>query len=132
MVTQADLDYKARFTCPARMADPKATHVEGADYWQRRGPDIECSYCRSMHPEDWFGWCRRCAEPDSRVRIDTSDKAGKWYIVRDGITHPGMGSTRFYHFHLPKEGSTELERLEWNRWIGTAVEVSVSRAPARR
>ena len=130
MVTKADCEPKARFNCPARQQEQRTE--KGADCWTDRGPDRICSYCSSMRFDEFLSWCERACEPDSKVIIDCGDKPGKWNIVRVGIAGSWQGGVRMYSWHVPKDGSTEAERIGWNRTIGTAIERSVARVPAKK
>src|SRR5579862_1269798 len=60
----------------------------GLDRWQRfkSNGDRVCSYCGSLHPDDWFALVKRSAEAPEEAdygtvpEIDRSDKGYKIYV----------------------------------------------------
>ncbi len=111
-------------TCWSRVNDwGPQERKEGLDEWRKHGPDRSCSFCGSMHPDDFLSWCLRVVEPDSDVEIDLG-KPGKFYVRRKGATDT---SIKFYswHFQTPFDPSPEEDAM-----IRKALEVSQVRTRA--
>jgi hypothetical protein len=101
------------FTCKGREGAPDV-RFKNRDQWGRTGPDLTCSYCGSMDPDDFLTWAHRSLADDSKVIID-SGKPGKFYIQREGITNAKEGAIKFYAFHfealpLPQEVTDLLDK----------------------
>lgn len=81
------------------------------DYWERfkTNGNRVCSYCGSLHPEDFFTLVRHCANSpedatyDSMVRIEPSDKSYKVYVYQPGVRNAHEGGIKFYTQHLPRD-----------------------------
>lgn len=100
-----------------------ATDEAEPDTWDR-GPDGNrtCSYCGSLHLDDFLELVRRCAEGDEAVRIEPSDKRYKIYVNQKGVRNAGEGAIKFYTQHL----TTELTQDQQNLY-STAVRISRDR-----
>lgn len=78
------------------------------DTWDR-GPDGNrtCSYCGSLHPEDFFALVKRAADAgpdcnDDVPSISPSDKGYKIYVRQKAVRNAGEGGIKFYTQHLPR------------------------------
>lgn len=90
-------------TCPRRMHEIGPwEYKENLDRWVQRGPDRVCSFCGSMHPDDFEKVLDR-ALVDDAVRIDQSTKDYKVYIHRPEIGNAGDGAIKFYKQHIPDD-----------------------------
>lgn len=76
------------------------------DTWDR-GPDgcRTCSYCGSMHQDDFFRLVIATASAgpnagDDVPSIDPSDKGYKIYVKQPGVRNAGEGAIKFYTQHL--------------------------------
>lgn len=64
-------------------------------YWRK---DRACSYCGSMHPDDFLEAMRQTLDPTSPVYIDQTTKSYKRYVML------GNGERRkFYLWHIPND-----------------------------
>ena len=89
----------------------------GLDRWQRfktNGQRV-CSYCGSLHPDDFFEMVRASAEaPEdaefhSVVEIEQSDKNYKIYVHATGIRNAHEGGIKFYTHHLPRDEAGKVD-----------------------
>lgn len=100
---------------------PFARSGSGKDRWQRfkSTGDRVCSYCGSLHPEDFLALVKRCAESDplaeynSVVEIEQSDKGYKIYIHQPGVRNAHEGGIKFYTQHLPHLFVTPQQEQEF-------------------
>ena len=91
---------------------------QGLDRWLRFkvGGDRVCSYCGSLHPDDFFDIVGRAAEApedgayDAFPRVEPSDKGYKIYANRTGVRNATEGGIKFYSHHLPRriDGSLDV------------------------
>jgi len=89
-------------TCPRRMTDfGPWDHKEDMDEWEVRvtGGPRHCSFCGSLHPDEFFAACEDCCKTGSMTRIDTTTKRGKFYVH-------GPVDAKFWNYHCTQE--------EWN------------------
>lgn len=72
---------------------------EMPDTWDW-GPDDNrtCSYCGSIHPEDFVKVARR-ALGDERYEIEGTMKSYKYYIRQPGVRNASEGAIKFYTMH---------------------------------
>ncbi len=88
------------------------------DYWEqfKRNGDRVCSYCGSLHPEDFFRLVKQCAESDEQetygkaVGIEPSDKGYKIYVCQPGVRNAHEGGIKFYTHHLPENITEEMNQ----------------------
>lgn len=81
---------------------------EGQDHWDRirSNGDRVCSYCGSLHPDDWFRLVTAAAEaPEdanygSVPEVAQSDKGYKLYVRQPGVRNATEGGIKFYTQHL--------------------------------
>ncbi len=86
-------------TCPRRSEPGQFGHgIENEDYWYRRKKDRTCSYCGSMHPEDFNQVLLRVIT-DPACTIDISDKPYKIYINRPEVHNSDDGALKYYTQH---------------------------------
>lgn len=84
------------YLCPRRTSAKSGE----SDHWQTVGADRVCSYCGSMHPDEFISWCEDAIKVDSKVSIDSTDKPYKVYIHRPGVSNASEGAIKFYLPHL--------------------------------
>lgn len=96
------------------------------DTWDR-GPDgcRTCSYCGSLHPDDFMRICRLAAE-DERYSVEPSDKRYKVYVKQPDVRNAGEGGIKFYMQHVVGTPSDEDQAT-----YKTAVRVSRERFNAK-
>lgn len=109
------------FTCPRRIADGRGG-VEDEDTWRDTGGIIgqkgACSYCGSMHPEDFMDAARDGKEigpTDKSYKVYVGDHEGKFYthhlhpnhsnefydLVMDGMVNIGYPGHFYAKLYLP-------------------------------
>lgn len=95
-------------TCPRRMQEARpASQQENQDYWERQIGKPHCSYCGSLHPDEFM------AMAEAGVEIIPTDKSYKCYLVYDTgtprktettghvtVVSGGRHQTKFYYQHL--------------------------------
>lgn len=116
--------------CPRR-AESGGGFTHGPDHWDKfkSNGNRVCSYCGSLHPEDFFALVKQSAEaPEdapygSVVEIEHSDKGYKIYVHQPGVRNAHEGGIKFYTPHLPKEITdeqnkefVEAKRRTWARF----------------
>jgi hypothetical protein len=94
----------ATFVCPSREQTPM-WFGPGDDHW-RQMPDgtRTCSFCGSLHPEDFRDICYGYVEGDGS-HFDVTTKGYKVYASRPGTKNAMEGGIKFYRWHLAIAGS---------------------------
>ncbi len=84
------------------------------DTW-RWGPDGNrtCSYCGSLHPDDFVKICR-LVPGDERYAVSGTDKGYKFYVTQPGVRNASEGGIKFYMQHAPKKEPTEGEQAAFS------------------
>lgn len=118
---------KVHQTCPRRMREYGPwDHKEEEDRWDKTGPDRVCSFCGSMHPEDFEAFLDRVLEdPDVNVRLDISDKSYKVYLRRPEIMNASQGAIKYYKQHTSQLDTADKQRLQEK--FTQAVRVSIEK-----
>lgn len=99
-------------TCPRRMQQSGPwERKEGLDTWEKRGNDTTCSFCGSMHPDEFMALCEESTKPNALVEIEKTDKRYKYYIKRPGILNAQQGAIKFYMQHLSDEQRGQLRAI---------------------
>lgn len=89
---------------------------QGEDRWEqfKSNGDRVCSYCGSLHPDDWFNKVRLAGgtSPDApylqSVNVSRSDKNYKYYVRQPDVRNAGEGGIKFYAHHLPRDAEDRL------------------------
>lgn len=89
--------------CPLRAGDFMSGRFPGPDRWDKRGNDRVCSYCGSMHPDEFLECVKKAADGVDGVELDVADRRHKIYIHRPGITNADGGAIKFYIAHFSDE-----------------------------
>lgn len=100
------------------------------DRWQKfkSNGDRVCSYCGSLHPDDFFAAVKAAADaPEGSgyrevVAIEPSDKIYKIYVSKPGVRNAMEGGIKFYTQHLPRDEQgklliTEEQENEYRRAV---------------
>lgn len=77
-----------------------------------------CSYCGSLHPDDFMDIMKQFAAGRPGYRFGTTDKSYKAYGNRPGVRNASEGGIKFYVHHLPddqREEHMEAFRAAWSR-----------------
>lgn len=99
------------FMCGSRAQQPGSSQFPGPDKWRvEKNGDRTCSYCGSLHPEDFEAILTAYANGDPGYRFDTTTKGYKRYASRPGVTNAGEGGIKFYTWHLPPDEAV-IEKL---------------------
>lgn len=93
---------------------------DGQDRWQKHksNGDRVCSFCGSLHPEDFFRLVHESAtapedaERNEVVEIEPSDKRYKVYIHQPGVRNAMEGGIKFYTPHLPRKADGSIDVTE--------------------
>lgn len=113
-------------TCPRRMGEWGPWKKErNLDYWRKVGPDRTCSFCGSMHPQDFMAFLQRVIDEGDDVRLERSDKRYKIYLHRPGISNAFDGAIKFYTQHLTQLDAATMSRFE--NLFGTAHALSLEK-----
>ena len=101
-----------RMTCRSRMEQRGPwEYREGLDTWEYcPNGDRTCSFCGSLHPEDFLALVRLAAEGQP-VEIEPSDKSYKIYVGRRTVRNASEGGIKFYTWHLSGPVSTSDQDL---------------------
>jgi hypothetical protein len=106
-------------TCPRRTQQfGPWDHRPELDHWEKfkSNGNRVCSFCGSMHPDDFFAVVKAAAEApeDGQYHqvadIEPSDKGYKIYVHQPGVRNAHEGAIKFYKYHLPDtlpEGTAE-------------------------
>lgn len=100
------------FRCPRRdeSVERYAEVVGSADFWRTLpNKDRVCSFCGSLHPDDFIRICDCAARDVPGYEVDHSDKSYKVYVRQPGVSNAGDGGLKFYKAHVVAEGE-ELTR----------------------
>lgn len=104
-------------TCRSRMdQNGPWEHGEGLDHWDRFkiNQDRVCSFCGSLHPDDFIRYVEASVKTDSDVQIEPSDKRYKIYVSHPCVRNAHEGGIKFYTWHLAAPltlGQQETYRL---------------------
>jgi hypothetical protein len=117
-------------TCGRRYESFISHSFPGPDHWEKfktNGQRV-CSYCGSLHPEDFFAMVKQSAEtPEDveyreAVRIEPSDKKYKIYVHQPGVRNAHEGGIKFYTHHLPRDANGKIDiPQEWHTEYAEAV-----------
>jgi hypothetical protein len=89
------------------------------DKWSLHGGFRTCSFCGSLHHEDWIKAVNKARYADGEMYISRGKK-GKWY-VRGKNDEGASVNGKFYAIHMPEElrGDAQI-----NRELSMALDVS--------
>lgn len=93
----------------ANMADRFTKAGDNLDRWWKFKANGQrtCSFCGSLHPDDFFALVKASAEApeDATYRtvigIEPSDKPYKIYVHQPGVRNADEGGIKMYTHHLP-------------------------------
>lgn len=103
-----------KFFCASRAQSPLGARLapDGDEWTTELNGDRTCSFCGSLHPDDFAKLVERAAEPGDAVQVDRSDKAYKWYVTQPGVMNATEGGIKFYTWHVPDQ--EYLDRINAN------------------
>lgn len=99
--------------CLSRATTPPAPFWPEKDTWRMRpNGDRCCSFCGSLHPDDWLRLMKEAADPEKETSIEMSTKTYKFYVRQKGVSSATEGGIKFYTWHIPsKEWAAEANKL---------------------
>lgn len=74
-----------------------------ATWRTEKNGDRTCSYCGSLHPDDFLNIMQRFAAGEEGYHFGLSDKSYKVYVHRTGVKNAAEGGIKFYGHHAPAE-----------------------------
>lgn len=110
-----------KFWCRRRGENPASMSMfPEQDHWDKikSTGDRVCSYCGSLHPDDFFPIVKAASEADPNIvdgsvpEIEVSDKSYKIYIHRPGVRNAHEGAIKFYTMHLPRTEDGKINVTE--------------------
>lgn len=113
---------RGKFICPEheQQRSPLRDLAPNGDAWLKHtNGDRVCSYCGSLHPDDFVEIIRLKAEGKGG-HLGRSDKGYKWYANRAGVSNAGDGGIKFYTWHSPggdfaERVNAQLDAIHRNR-----------------
>ena len=91
--------------------------MNGEMTWETRpNGDRTCSYCGSLHPDDFLDIMRRYAAGEAGYSFSLTTKSYKAYASRAGVQNASQGGIKFYGHHAVPEGDPKRAEHEaaWN------------------
>lgn len=101
--------------CPERKNVPHQAD-KPSDTWRvLPNGDRTCSFCGSLHPDDYLRILKLAADEASPVTCERAvGKAYKWYVDQPGVRNALEGGIKFYTWHIPTEAwaaeATEIQK----------------------
>lgn len=90
--------------CGSRQTTPTPPGYADRDTWRAEANgDRTCSFCGSLHHDDWLRLMRDALDPKTETRIDLSDKGYKFYVHQAGVRNASQGGIKFYTWHIPSD-----------------------------
>lgn len=95
---------KEQFTCP-RNIQTTPHRSRGSNYWYYQQDDRFCSFCGSMHPEDFDRVIEEAIDPKNETRIVFIDEGGngKFQIMRPWRPDIHRDSLKYHTWHWPNK-----------------------------
>lgn len=98
------------FICPRRVESPSIPGLPSHDKWIKYGTDRCCSFCGSMHPQDFYDFLVKCLETkDLNFRLSTTTKNYKFYVKRPNVNNEYKGAMKFYMHHAPLDQTNQAK-----------------------
>jgi hypothetical protein len=100
-------------TCPRRVTEIGPWKQDpNLDHWQKVGNDRVCSFCGSLHPDEFETFLHQyLADKTGEIHLETTDKPYKVYARRPGIANAGEGAIKFFKWHVSDDPDW-LARIE--------------------
>ncbi len=99
------------FTCGSRVQQGRAIAGVHSDHWRKMpSGDRTCSYCGSLHEDDFFEIVEAYADGREGYSFDPSTKPYKKYASKPGVSNASEGGIKFYGWHADLTEGPELER----------------------
>lgn len=102
-----------KFYCPRGQGpdSPFKPPFNGEAEWRTEpNGDRTCSYCGSLHPDDFLDILRRFAAGEPGYRFELTTKSYKVYANRPGVQNASQGGIKFYGHHaVPVEDPQRAE-----------------------
>lgn len=90
--------------CPDRVnAPPAFAQAIPHDTWDvKPNGDRCCSWCGSLHFEDFKRILARAADMNDETLLDRSTKSYKLYVRSPNVSNASEGGIKFYTWHIPE------------------------------
>lgn len=104
-----------KLICPERKNVPHQADKPSDNWRVMPNGDRTCSFCGSLHPDDYMRLLKLAADEASHVTCErASGKAYKWYVDQPGVLNASEGGIKFYTWHIPNDAwaadATEVQR----------------------
>ena len=100
--------------CESRKSTPVSPMWPAEDTWRvLPNGDRTCSFCGSLHPDDWTRLSKDVLDSTSETWIERSDKGYKFYVHQKGVRNDLEGGIKFYTWHIPSEEWAKEANLLW-------------------
>ena len=100
--------------CESRKSTPVSPMWPAEDTWRvLPNGDRTCSFCGSLHPDDWMRLSKEALDPASETEIEKSDKGYKFYVHQKGVRNALEGGIKFYSWHIPTEEWASEANKTW-------------------
>lgn len=99
-----------KITCPYRVSNLGPwKYEENLDNWEMRGPNKCCSFCGSIHPEEFIDIIDKIIAKEDGYEIYPADNGCKIYVIQPGINNGTKGGIKFHTYHMSElpEGCNE-------------------------
>ena len=84
--------------CPSRLAQRGPGE---SDYWFKVSNGHQCSYCGSMHPDDFIKHCNKVIGGEVGFGLEKATNKDKIYLSTPGVSNAHDGCIKFYGYHIP-------------------------------
>lgn len=111
------------FRCPERLRVPGSPLLPEFDEWKTLpNGDRVCSFCGSLHPDDFASILEGYVSGRPGFSFDTTTKSYKRYASKPDVSNASEGGIKFYLWHLPGPGPEldvlkELHARAIDRWV---------------
>lgn len=107
------------FFCPrgAGPDSPFNAPFNGEAHWRvEKNGDRTCSYCGSLHPDDFLQIMEAYAAGEPSYHFGLTDKSYKVYAKRPDVMNASEGGIKFYGHHAVDEAHPDRARHE-TAWV---------------
>jgi len=107
--------FSPKMTCPDRTRNPIfCVEGNGMDWWRKEANgDRTCSFCGSLHPEDFEYLIEVCIKDPTKCRLEAaSGKNYKVYVDRPEVINAGFGGIKFYTWHCQGLGEKHCQDIQ--------------------
>lgn len=101
--------------CPDRQNTPRISGWPEKDTWDvRANGDRCCSFCGSLHPEDYMRLMRDACDDTSETHIErATGKTYKFYVHQKDVSNALDGGIKFYVWHISSDAWADEANALW-------------------